>query len=40
MELKQPSDWPSGYTLSLREAATMNVVFKGISESLPHLVLE
>jgi hypothetical protein len=40
MELKQPFDWPEGHTLSLREAAAMHVVLKGISESLPHLTLE
>lgn len=36
MALKQPFEG----TLSLREAAAMHVVLKGISESLPHLTLE
>ncbi len=36
MELKQPFEG----TLSLREAAAMHVVLEGISESLPHLILE
>jgi len=40
MNLKQPFDWPEGRTLSLREAAAMHVVLKGISESLPHLIIE
>ncbi len=41
MTLKQPFDGASaGRTLSLREAAAMNVVLTGVSESLPHLVIE
>jgi hypothetical protein len=36
MTLKQPFEG----TLSMREAAAMHVVLKGISESLPHLVIE
>jgi putative selenate reductase len=36
MELKQPFEG----RLSLREAAAMHVVLEGISESLPHLILE
>jgi putative selenate reductase len=36
MALKQPFEG----TLSMREAAAMRVVLEGISESLPHLVIE
>ncbi len=40
MELKQAVAWPEGHRLSLREAAAMDVVLKGLSESLPHLLVE